>query len=309
MASLDVIFAGSGEFGAPTMRAIAAAHRIRLVVTQPDRPAGRGQALSPAPIARLAAELGLPVLRTPDINAESLPPADVMVVVAFGQKIAPHIVDQPRLGSINLHASLLPKYRGAAPINRAIINGETETGNTVIRLARRIDSGDILGQSVVPIMPLETAGELHDRLSEDGARLVLRVLEELAAGTAQPRPQDHAQATVAPKLGRESSRIDFALPAHRAACFVRGMYPWPGCHVRLVFPDGREAGRVVLARARAAGPARAGPGVIDASGYIGAGDGMGVEVIELQPEGKRLMSLAAYRNGHAWHEGMRVEAI
>jgi len=309
MAGLDVIFAGSGEFGAPALRAIAGAHRVLLVVTQPDRPAGRGKAMSPTPIANLAAEMGLPVLKTADINAENLPAADVMVVVAFGQKIAPHVVDRPRLGSINLHASLLPKYRGAAPINWAVINGESVSGNSVIRLAQRIDSGDILGQSTVPILPLETAGELHDRLAVDGAALLLRVMDELATGQARPRPQNESEATSAPKLSRQAAHVDFSQPAARVACFIRGMYPWPACHVRLLAPDGCETDRVVLVRARPDGTTGAAPGFIDAAGCVGAGDGIGVEILEVQPEGKRPMSLAAYRNGHQWHEGMRVEAV
>src|SRR3954469_19542920 len=168
--SLRIIFAGSGEFGLPTLEALrAAGHDIVLVVSQPDRPAGRGRGLQPTPVAAAALAAGLPVLRTADINRETLPPADLMGVIAFGQKIADSVVHHPRLGSVNLHASVLPKYRGAAPINWAIINGETAAGNSVIRLAQRMDAGAVLAQSHVPIGELETAGELHDRLAADGA--------------------------------------------------------------------------------------------------------------------------------------------
>src|SRR5262245_36885982 len=145
MTPLRIIFAGSGEFGLPTLRALRdAGHEIVRVLTQPDRPAGRGRTVTPTPIAQAATEMGLDVIRTPDINDESLPPADVMVVIAFGQKIADDQVRHPRLGSVNLHASRLPRYRGAAPINWAILGGEATTGNSVIRLAQRMDAGAVL---------------------------------------------------------------------------------------------------------------------------------------------------------------------
>src|SRR5881392_1141703 len=186
MPDLRIIFAGSGEFGLPSLRALrdAAGHEIVQVVTQPDRPAGRGRAMTPTPVGAYAAANRPPLIKTADVNAESLPAADLMVVIAFGQKIAPHVVNHPRLGSVNLHASRLPKYRGAAPINRAIIDGETETGNSIIRLAQRMDAGAVLGMSRVTIGELETAGELHDRLAQDGAPLMLRVIDQLATGTA-----------------------------------------------------------------------------------------------------------------------------
>src|SRR5690606_35685132 len=178
-----------------------------------DRPAGRGRKLHPTPISQFALDHKLPLLRTENINSETLPDADVMVVIAFGQKIADTLVNHPRLGSINLHSSRLPKYRGAAPINWAIIRGETISGNSIIRLAERMDAGAILGQSEMAIGETETAGELHDRLSTDGARLMVRVLDDLAAGRAGETPQDESLATVAPKLSRESTRIDWSRPA------------------------------------------------------------------------------------------------
>src|SRR3954470_20693861 len=154
---LKLIFAGAGEFGLPTLRALLdAGHEIVQVVSQPDRPAGRGRKLTPTPIAQFALERGLPLLRTANINAEPLPAADVMVVIAFGQKIAENVVHHARLGSLNLHASRLPKFRGAAPINAAILAGETVTGNSVIRLAQKMDAGAILGQSMLEIGELET---------------------------------------------------------------------------------------------------------------------------------------------------------
>jgi methionyl-tRNA formyltransferase len=303
---LRIIFAGSGEFGVPTLGAlIEAKHEIVQVITQPDRPAGRGRTLTPTAIASLATSQNLPLLKTSNINNETLPPADVMIVIAFGQKIAQPIVDHPRLGSINLHASILPKYRGAAPINWAIIRGETVGGNSVIRLAQKMDAGAIIAQSSLQIAELETAGELHDRLSLDGAPLVLRVIDDLATGRAVETPQDESQATIAPKLSREASKIDFSRPASDIANQIRGMYPWPGCRVRVVDAAAKEVDRVTLVRAMAVSESLD-AARIDPGGIIGAGS---LQIHELQPEGKRPMTLAAYRNGHPWDPGMRLESI
>jgi methionyl-tRNA formyltransferase len=308
MPHFSIIFAGSGEFGLPALRAVLeAGQKIVQVISQPDRPAGRGRQLTPTPIANFASTTNLPLLKTPDINVENLPLADLMIVIAFGQKIAPHIVNHPRLGSINLHASLLPKYRGAAPINWAIIQGEEVTGNSVIRLASRMDAGAILMQSRLEIGELATAGELHDRLSADGAHLIPRLIEALARGDAIEREQDESQATIAPKLSRQQSKLDFAGSAIELSRQIRGMYPWPGCRVRICDDSKRELDRVLLVRARALNAAGTEPGRIDARRHIACGAGA-LEIIELQPEGKRPMPLSAYRNGHAWEPGLNVES-
>ena len=308
MTPLRLIFAGAGEFGALTLTALLdAGHDVVQVVSQPDRPAGRGRALTPTAISKIALERNLPLLRTTNINAESMPPADAMVVIAFGQKIAPHVVDHPRLGSANLHSSLLPKYRGAAPINAAVLNGDRVSGNSVIRLAEKMDAGDILGQSELAIGDSETAGELHDRLAIDGGPLMLRVLDELSRGIAVETPQDHAQATIAPKLTRESTRLDFPRSAVEIANQIRGLYPWPGCRVRLSGQDGSIA-RLTLVRAKPAAGAGGTAGAIDVNGHIATSDGS-VEILEVQPEGKRPMPLQAYRNGHPWTAGMHIESL
>jgi methionyl-tRNA formyltransferase len=307
---LKIIFAGAGEFGLPTLRALReAGHEVVLVVSQVDRPAGRGRGVQPTPITAEAVAVGLPVLRTRDINSESLPPADVMVVIAFGQKIGELAVVHPRLGSVNLHASRLPKYRGAAPINWAIVSGETVSGNSVIRLARRMDAGAILGQSEVPIAELETAGELHDRLALDGAPLVLKVLAELAAGRAVELEQDHGQATLAPKLSRESGRLDFAQPAIELARQIRGLYPWPGCRVKICDAEGTPIDSVRLVRAKLAEHEgeRWESGEIMTDGVVATGEG-GLEVVEIHPDGKRPMPLSDYQRGHRWHAGLRLFA-
>ena len=309
---LRIIFAGSGEFGLPTLRALlSAGHQLVQIISQPDRPAGRGRKLAPTPISQFAIENSLPLVRTDDINREALPPADLMIVIAFGQKISEAVANHPRLGSVNLHASRLPKYRGAAPINWAVLNGETETGNSVIRLAQRMDAGAILGMSSVKIGELETAGELHDRLAEDGAPLILDVISKLAAGEVKEIIQDESQATKAPKLTRDSARIDWNQPAEFIARRIQAMYPWPGCRVRLVDQTGKELDRLTLVRAtstRITGVPLVPAGEIISMHAIFSGEGQ-LEIVELQPEGKRPMPLSAYRNGHPWRPGMRLESI
>jgi methionyl-tRNA formyltransferase len=311
MSPLRILFAGSGEFGLPALRAlIEAGHDIAQVISQPDRPAGRGGKLTPTPVARFALERALPLVRTDNINALSLPPADLLAVIAFGQKIAPHVVNHPRLGSVNLHASLLPKLRGAAPINWAIIRGEPVTGNSVIRLAQKMDAGAILGQSRLAIGPTETAGELHDRLAADGAVLLRRVVSDLASGRASEVPQDDALATLAPKIGRDTAKIDWSRSAWEVVHWINGLSPWPGCHARLVDPSGQERARLTLLRAAVASPAQpTAPGVIAADDSVGASDSSAVQIIQVQPEGKRPMPLAAYRNGNPWTAGMRLESL
>jgi methionyl-tRNA formyltransferase len=308
---MRIIFAGNGEFGVPTLGALLeAGHEIVAVYTQPERWAGRGRTLTPTPIAKFAQGRAVRLIQTPNVNDETRPPADLMVVIAFGQKIAPSAVNHPRLGSVNLHASLLPKFRGAAPINWAILRGENETGNSIIRLAPRMDAGAILAQSHVPIGETETAGELHDRLAVDGARLMLQTLDDLQAGRAMEMPQDDGQATAAPKLRREFSRIDWAIGAMEIARKIRGLYPWPGCRVRLLDAVGVELARLTLVRARAAegeGP-RWHPGEITIAGHIACGDAA-VEILDIQPDGKRPMSLSDYRRGNAWMPGMKLEAV
>jgi methionyl-tRNA formyltransferase len=312
MPPLRIIFAGSGEFGLPTLDALlASGNQVVQVVTQPDRPAGRGRGLTSTPIGQRAAVARMPVLKTGNINREALPDADVMVVIAFGQKIADDVVRRPRLGSVNLHASRLPRYRGAAPINWAIIRGETFTGNSVIRLAQRMDAGAVLAQSELQIGDLETAGELHERLAADGATLVPRVLSGLAGGTAVEVPQDESLATLAPKLSREEARLDWTRPADEVARRIRGLYPWPGCRVKLCDAEGTEVARMRLVRARACGDDEGGrwaPGEIMLSGAVQAHGGC-VEIVECQPEGGRPMPLADYRRGHRWDAGLRLESV
>jgi methionyl-tRNA formyltransferase len=313
---LRIIFAGSGAFGLPTLDALLkAGHHVVQIYTQPDRPAGRGKTLTPTLIAQYAIEKNLTLIRTERLNNESLPSADLLIVIAFGQKISQTVANHCRLGAINLHASLLPKYRGAAPINWAIMRGETATGNSVIRLAEHMDAGALLGQSHVAIDKTETAGELHDRLAADGAPLMLRIVEELASGQAKEIPQDDSQATTAPKLSREMAKIDWSQPSRTVAKFICGVSPWPGCRARLIDEHEKEIVKVTLLRARVAeivNPksqiSNFKSGRLTADGSITTGDGA-IEILELQPEGKRPMSLADFKNGKPWREGMSLQSL
>ena len=306
---LKICFAGSGDFGLPTLaRLVDAGCDVLSVFSQPDKPAGRGAKLTPTPIAKFAIERGLSLVRTADINAEPLPTCDVLVVIAFGQKISERVVTTPKFGAVNLHASRLPKYRGAAPIHWAVINGDPTSGNSVIRLAEKMDAGAVLGMSEVNIPPTMTTGELYEVLSNDGAVLLPRVLTQLASGTSVAVEQDHTQATRAVKLSREMSAIDFSRDARSIADQIRGMFPWPGCQVRLMQGEA-EIARVTLVRARATDAGEAAmPGSIDANGLVSTGNGS-LEILEMQPQGKKPMVLNAFRNGKPWEAGMRLESI
>jgi methionyl-tRNA formyltransferase len=235
----------------------------------------------------------------------------LLVVIAFGQKIAPQVVNHPRLGSVNLHASLLPKYRGAAPINWAIIKGEPVSGTSVIRLAQKMDAGAILGQHQVEIGSLETAGQLHDRLAASGAELLTNVVKKLEEGTIKEREQDEKLATAAPKLNRDASQIEWDQFGQDIARKIRGMYPWPGCRVRVLRGE-KEMDRMTLVTAAGKWQEQSDLGqtcVIQDDLTIAAIAGSSVVILEVQPEGKKPMTLAAYRNGHLWEPGMRVESL
>ena len=250
-----------------------------------------------------------PVIKTSDINALNLPAADLMVVIAFGQKISESATHHARLGSINLHASLLPRHRGAAPINAAILSGDAVTGNSIIRLASKMDAGAVLGQSSLAIGEMETAGELHDRLSLDGVALMLRVIDELRHGTASEVEQDSASATLARKLSRETARIDWNHSAETIARQIRGLWPWPGCRVAVM--DGETSlDTLGLVRAQPAGGlAGQMTGQLNDQLCVGTGDGRSVRLVEVQPAGKRSMSIEAYARGKRWTPGLRLVAI
>ena len=234
---LKIVFMGTPDFAVPPLHALRhSGHAVLAVVTQPDRPKGRGRKLTPPSVKQTARGYGYPVLQPETVRTDlfhqqmkQLAP-DLYVVVAFGQILPQSLLDVPTRGAINIHASLLPRYRGAAPIQWAIINGDRETGVTTMMMDKGMDTGDILLMEKTHIGPAETAADLHDRLSEMGARVLIRTLEKLLNGTLQRTPQDHAAATLAPMLKKKDGLIDWSMAAEQIECLIRGMTPWPGAY-------------------------------------------------------------------------------
>jgi methionyl-tRNA formyltransferase len=232
---LNTIFMGTPDFAVPALKTLAASrHTIALVVTQPDRPKGRGRKLTPPPVKAAAQELGLEVIQPTSVKTAEFVERiikvkpDIFVVVAFGHLLPQTLLDIPRLGAINIHASLLPKYRGAAPIHWAIIKGEKETGVTIMQLDEGMDSGDILLAVATEIRPRDTTESMHKRLSKMGAGLLIQALDGLMEGSVHPEPQDHSRASQAPRLKKSDGRIDWNQPTKALDAFIRGMTPWPG---------------------------------------------------------------------------------
>lgn len=286
---LNLVFMGTPAFAVPVLESLAKAHRVSLVVTQPDKPKGRGQKLTAPPVKEKALELGIPVaqpvsLKTPEFHdLIAAQQADLLVVVAF--RILPAtLFPLARLGAVNIHGSLLPKYRGAAPIQWAVAGGDAETGVTIFRLDAEVDHGEVLAQEATPIGPDETAGELFARLSVLGRDLLLKSLGDLEAGTAVPRPQDHGLATPAPKLKKEDGRIDWNASAAAIHHRVRGFNPAPGC---FAVEDGGTGRTLRIHRTRPE-PGAGEPGVLTVEGgepLVGTGDGR-LRLLEVQWEGK-----------------------
>ncbi len=308
--SLKLVFCGTPQFGAPTLRALLkAGHEVALVVSQPDRPIGRDHQLSAPVIKQSALAAGLTVTQPEKIrnNAEfrtqleAIAP-DAIVVVAYGRIIPPWMLALPRLGCINLHASLLPRYRGAAPIQWAIANGDAFTGNTTMLLEEGLDTGPILLQQTVEIGPDQTAAELFPVMAESGARLVVESLAGLAGGTIHPQPQNEEGATFAPLLSREDGRMDFAArTAHDLYNRWRGFQPWPGA---FTFLNGKKliVHRMAICRASyAAGLGFAEPGWIlveDGRLQAACAGNTWLEFLEIQLEGKRRLDAAEFLRGN-----------
>jgi len=305
---LRVAFAGTGGFGVPALRRLAQTYGVLLVITQPDRPAGRGLKLTPPPAKEVAHELGVPILQPRTINApavldqlRALQP-DFLVVAAFGQFLREPVLTLPKHGCVNIHASLLPRYRGAAPVAWAIIRGERETGVTTFVLDEGMDTGPLLLQRAVPIGPDETAGELEARLAQVGAELIVETLEGIANGEVVPRPQPE-EGTLAPKLHKEDGRIRWEGEARRIHDLVRGTNPWPGAHTTL-----RDR-LVKVHRTRIATeepidlPAGA---ILPRRDRLLVATGLGVlEIIELQPAGCRSISGPEFVRGYCRTPGER----
>jgi len=308
---MRLIFLGTPEFAIPTLRALLdSPHEVLAVVTAPDKPKGRGLKVKPPPVKVFAQERGLPVLQPVDLrDSEFLKELkafrpDLGVVVAF-RILPPEVFTIPSRGMINLHASLLPKYRGAAPIQWAIIKGEKETGVTTFFISERVDTGDIILQRKVAIGKEETAGELHDRLAEIGAELVLESLELIEKNQAVARKQE-GEVTLAPKIQKEDCLIDWAKDAQTVVNHIRGLSPSPGAFTYL---EGKIL-KIFRAKAMSRSRARGDPGQVVEShpkrGFIvKAGWGL-VQILELQLEGKRSMSWEEFLRGHPVPKGLTL---
>ena len=305
---LRVIFYGSPDFALPTLSAlIDSPYRPLAVVTQPDAAAGRGRALRPPPAKELAAQHGIPALqphrlRDQDAVAEmtALQP-DLQIVAAYGQLIPARLLDLPQYGTLNVHASLLPRWRGASPISAAILNGDTETGATIMLLDETEDTGPLLRQRATPIGPAEQAGALSDRLAQLGAELLLETIPAWTAGSITPAPQDDAQATRARRVQKRQGRIDWTQPAAELSRHIRAYTPWPSASTTL----GKTPIRITAACAAAGNAAPPGQ-IIRAGDTIDVATGDGILQIErLQRSGKRELSAAEFLRGYRDLVGQR----
>ena len=302
---LTLVFCGTPQFAVPTLaKLIDSGFSVPLVVTQPDRPRGRGMELAVSPVKQRALELGLPVIQPEKIKKNdefraqltALKP-DAIIVVGYGRIIPQWMLDLPPLGNLNLHASLLPKYRGAAPIQWAIAHGETVTGVTTMRIDAGLDTGNILLQQDLEVGPHDTSETISPRLADIGADLMVVTLRGLQAGTLQARPQENSEATLAPILQKEDGRIDFNLSAHAIYNRMRGFQPWPGA-----FTTFRGKGLQVRAAKSARKILPAATISVENGLVAGCGEGA-LELLEVQPEGKKRMPAADFVRGYRPQNG------
>lgn len=307
---MRIVFMGTPDFAVGSLQALCESgkHEILAVVTQPDRPKGRGNKLLQTPVKEYALEQGLTVyqpqkVKTPEFVEllHELQP-ELIVVAAFGQFLSKEILELPKYGCINVHASLLPKYRGAAPIQYAIIKGEKESGVTIMQMDIGMDTGAMLDKVVVPIAENTTMGELHDALREQGAVLLLEVIDKIAAGTAVAEPQDDAQATYATLLDRSMEHIDWSKTAQEVHNLIRGFNPAPSTFTKL--PNGKSLkiwGSKMTDKNSAAAA-----GTVIATGkhsfFVACGEGV-LEITEVQPESKKRMPAQVFLNGRGVQEG------
>lgn len=310
--TLELIFCGTPQFAVPTLeKLVAAGHSVPLVVTQPDRPRGRGMELVASPVKEAASQLGIPVQQPAAIknNEEfrtqlaAIAP-NAIIVVGYGRIIPQWMIDLPPLGNLNLHASLLPKYRGAAPIQWAIANGETVTGVTTMRIDAGLDTGDILMQRELPILREDTSETLAPRLAAIGAELMVETLRGLESGQVHPTPQEHSRATLAPILKKEDGRMDFSRTAEELFNRLRGFRPWPGAFTTF------RTKTLQVHRAEpvnSAAPLTAGTMSGEAARLVvGCANSTALELIEVQIEGKRRMTAQEFINGYQPRTGERL---
>lgn len=319
---IRLVMLGTGDFAVPTfLRLLESGHHVVALITQPDRPQGRKQELIPAPIKMEAVARKVPVFQPEGINSEEGLAilkdlqADLLVTAAYGQILSAEVLSVPRFGGVNLHGSILPAYRGAAPVARAIQNGETETGVTVIRMSPRVDAGGMVAFASTAIGPDETAGALEERLAVMGAPLVVESIGAIVAERAVVIPQDRSKVTKAPKLSKADGTIDWSLSSQQIHDLVRAMQPWPTAQTYWIptrdmnwFPtgDNRPPKRVIIHRTRPVSESGEAGTVIESSGrlVVGTGDGA-IEIVEIQAVGGKRMPIADFLRGQRIHVGDR----
>lgn len=306
---MKLVFCGTPQFAVPTLQALFDhGYQVQLVVTQPDRPQGRGLQLTASPVKQRAGTLGLPVVQPEKIknNEEfrkqltEVNPAAI-IVVGYGRIIPQWMIDLPPLGNINLHGSLLPKYRGAAPIQWAIASGETVTGVTTMKIDAGLDTGDVLLQREIEVRPDDTSETIGPRLAELGGGLMVETLHALRSGTVAALPQDHSRATLAPILKKEDGLIDFHLTAKQIHDRLRGFQPWPGAFTRF---RGKTL-NIWQARPETLSLSE-GELLVDGAMRVGCGENSALELLEVQPEGKKRMSAADFIRGYRPKTGERL---
>lgn len=308
---MKIVFMGTPDFSVPCLQALhKAGYTVSAVFTQPDKARGRKQILTPPPVKEAAVQLGIPVLQPNTLRDASVLEAlcgyqpDLIVVVAYGKLLPPPVLAAAKYGCINVHASLLPKFRGASPIQSAILAGETETGVTTMQMAEGIDTGDILLQTPIQIENTDTAESLFHKLSIVGADLLLQTLEKVEIHSLVPEKQDEEKATYCTVLSRESGRIDYRQPAQTIVNQVRGLYPWPAAYFTL----NQTKFKVLAAEFFGKTDAPAGTLSADERGLqIACGDGNAVTVLEIQPEGKKRMPAKAFLNGFKLTKGLKLD--
>lgn len=297
---MNVVFMGTPEFAIPSLAALIDSFEVVGVFTQPDRPSGRGRKLTAPPVKRLALDHDIPLAQPEALKSDAVLATlnewspRVIVVAAYGQILPPEVLELPPLGCVNVHASLLPRWRGAAPVQAAILHGDPNTGVTIMKMDPGLDTGPILAQRSTPIGPEETGGELADRLAQMGAELLIETLPRYAAGELEPIPQDDSQATKAPLLRKEDGLLDFHEPAEQLERQVRAYHPWPGTHFYW------KEHRIAVQHASVGeteGDLEPGT-ALETGGGPGVQTSEGVLILEqVQPAGKRLMSGESFLNG------------
>lgn len=307
---MKVIFMGTPDFSVPVLQKLLddKKYEVRCVVTQPDRPKGRKHRLTPSPVKILAEQYHIPVLQPERVrNSEAVHEIlshepDLLITAAYGQILPQSLLEAPPLGSINVHASLLPEYRGAAPIQQAVIDGRRESGVTIMYMVKKLDAGDILTQVRVPINDNDTFGILHDKLRAAGSDLLMKTLPELAAGRLVPVKQDEARVTFAPSIKHEDEGIDWKKPAEVLRNLIRGLNPFPGAFTRL---NGKVF-KIYAARLTEEDTAEIPGTIIRTSSdgfFVAAGSGSVLEVTECQPAGKKRMSATDFMRGKTLEPG------